>query len=115
MLKYIAKISMDIFPSVLATIIGAYIVNHYINARPAADTPAALVAPAHGGKNGKPADVANLPAPGVKAKGISEKNVTDKAAVEKPAEKPVDQPAAETKAADVKAAEKRAEAETHSG
>ena len=101
MLKYIAKISMDIFPSVLATIIGAYIVNHYINARPAADTPAALVAPAQAGKNGKPADVANLPAPGVKAKGISEKNVTDKATVEKPA----DQPGAETKAADVKAAD----------
>ena len=106
MLKYIAKISMDIFPSVLATIIGAYIVNHYINARPAADTPAALAAPAQAGKNGKPADVANLPAPGVKAKGISEKNVTDKAAVEKPADKPVvDQPGAETKAADVKAAD----------
>ena len=101
MLKYIAKISMDIFPSVLATIIGAYIVNHYINARPAADTPAALVAPAQTGKNGKPADVANLPAPGVKAKGISEKNVTDKAAVEKPADRPVDQPGADTKAADV--------------
>ncbi len=105
MLKYIAKISMDIFPSVLATIIGAYIVNHYINARPAADTPAALVAPAQAVKNGKPADVANLPAPGVKAKGISEKNVTDKAAVEKPADKPVDQPAADVKAADVAPAE----------
>ena len=105
MLKYIAKISMDIFPSVLATIIGAYIVNHYINARPAADAPAALVEPAQAGKNGKPADVANLPAPGVKAKGISEKNVTDKAAVEKPADKPVDQPGAETKAADVAPAE----------
>jgi hypothetical protein len=101
MLKYIAKISMDIFPSVLATIIGAYIVNHYINARPAADTPAALVAPAQAGKNGKPADVANLPAPGVKAKGISEKNVTDKVTVEKPA----DQPGAETKTVDVKAAD----------
>ncbi|HEX9212484.1 MAG TPA: hypothetical protein VF901_18435 [Bradyrhizobium sp.] len=105
MLKYIAKISMDIFPSVLATIIGAYIVNHYINARPAADTPAALVAPAQAVKNGKPADVANLPAPGVKAKGISEKNVTDKAAVEKSADKPVDQPAADVKAADVAPAE----------
>src|SRR5438309_958368 len=44
MLKYIAKISMDIFPSVLATIIGAYIVNHYINAKPAADAPAAAPA-----------------------------------------------------------------------
>ncbi|RXH24694.1 hypothetical protein XH99_12250 [Bradyrhizobium nanningense] len=101
MLKYLAKISMDIFPSVLATIIGAYIVNHYINAKPAADTPAAVVAPAEAGKNGKPADVANLPAPGVKAKGISEKSVTDKPAAEKAA----DQPAVEHKAADVTPAE----------
>ena len=89
MLKYLAKISMDIFPSVLATIIGAYIVNHYINARPAADTPAAVVAPADAGKNGKPADVANLPAPGVKAKGVSEKSISEKSASDKPAaEKP---------------------------
>jgi hypothetical protein len=101
MLKYIAKISMDIFPSVLATIIGAYIVNHYINAKPAADAPAAVMAPAEAGKNGKPADVANLPAPGVKAKGISEKKVTDKPAAEKAA----DQPAAEAKTADVAPAE----------
>ncbi|PJG52625.1 hypothetical protein CVM73_24755 [Bradyrhizobium forestalis] len=100
MLKYLAKISMDIFPSVLATIIGAYIVNHYINAKPAADTPAAVVAPAQ--TDGKPTDAANLPAPGVKAKGISEKSVTDKAAVEKPADH---QPTAETKAADVAPAE----------
>jgi hypothetical protein len=103
MLKYIAKISMDIFPSVLATIIGAYIVNHYINAKPAADTPAAVMAPAEPGKNGKPADLANLPAPGVKAKGISEKKVADKPAAEKAA----DQPAAESKTstADVAPAE----------
>jgi hypothetical protein len=93
MLKYIAKISMDIFPSVLATIIGAYIVNHYINAKPAADVPTAVMAPAEAGKKGKPADMANLPAPGVKAKGISEKNVTDKPAAEKAA----DQPGAESK------------------
>lgn len=97
MLKYLAKISMDIFPSVLATIIGAYIVNHYINARPAADTPAAVMAPADAGKNGKPADVANLPAPGIKAKGVSEKSLSEKSTSDKPAaEKP-----AETKAADV--------------
>lgn len=97
MLKYLAKISMDIFPSVLATIIGAYIVNHYINAKPAADTPAAVVTPADAAKNGKPADVANLPGPGVKAKGVSEKSISEKNASDKPAaEKP-----AETKAADV--------------
>lgn len=103
MLKYLAKISMDIFPSVLATIIGAYIVNHYINAKPpAADTPAAIVAPADAGKNGKPADVANLPGPGVKAKGVSEKSISDKSTTDKAAaEKPAETKPAETKAADV--------------
>lgn len=109
MLKYLAKISMDIFPSVLATIIGAYIVNHYINARPAADTPAAVVAPADAGKNGKPADVANLPVPGVKAKGVSEKSISDKGASDKPAaEKPAETKAAETKATETKANETKA-------
>jgi hypothetical protein len=106
MLKYLTKIFMDIFPSVLATIIGAYIVNHYINARPAPDTPAAAVAPAQTKKDAKPAEVANLPAPGVKAKGISEKTVTDKPAAEKPA----DNKAADNKAADNKAADQPAEA-----
>lgn len=100
MLKYLAKISMDILPSVLATIIGAYIVNHYINAKPAADAPAAVAAPAQPGKDGKPADVANLPAHGVKAKGVSEKAISEKAAAEKPADKSVEHPT-ETKAADV--------------
>lgn len=110
MLKYLAKISMDIFPSVLATIIGAYIVNHYINAKPA-DAPAAVVAPADAGKDGnKPADVANLPAPGVKVKGVSEKSVSEKSISEKAAadkaEKPADK--SETKAADTKAADTKA-------
>lgn len=109
MLKYLAKISMDIFPSVLATIIGAYIVNHYINARPAADTPAAVVAPADAGKNGKPADVANLPVPRVKAKGVSEKSISDKGASDKPAaEKPAETKPAETKATETKATETKA-------
>ena len=101
MLKYLAKISMDILPSVLATIIGAYIVNHYINAKPAAEAPAVVVAPAQSGTDGKPTDTASLPAHGVKAKGVSEKSVTDKAAAEKPA----DTKAADTKAADVAAPE----------
>ena len=38
--KYVSKFTIDILPSVLATIIGAYIVNHYIVAKPA-DAPAA--------------------------------------------------------------------------
>ncbi|WFU41942.1 hypothetical protein QA640_05440 [Bradyrhizobium sp. CB82] len=115
MLKYLTKISMDIFPSVLATIIGAYIVNHYINARPAPDTPAAAVAPAQTKKDAKPADVANLPAPGVKAKGMSEKNLTDKPAAEKPADnKAADQPA-EAKPAETAPAETAAAPATPRG
>src|SRR5205807_2037557 len=35
MLNYLKKFAMDILPSVAATIIGAYIVNHYITAKPA--------------------------------------------------------------------------------
>ena len=34
MLKYVSKIAMDILPSVVATIVGAYIVNHYIATKP---------------------------------------------------------------------------------
>ena len=37
MLKIASKFALDIFPSVIATIIGAYIVNHYITAKPAPD------------------------------------------------------------------------------
>jgi hypothetical protein len=116
--KYLSKFAMDIFPSVAATIIGAYIVNHYIAARPAAEAPAAAVstvepkadvkaapeaakADAKGSEKipEKPADFANVPEPGVKARGISEKAVSEKtaaekpAAVEKPAEKTADRPA----------------------
>jgi hypothetical protein len=35
MLKYVSKFVLDVFPSVIATIIGAYIVNHYIVNKPA--------------------------------------------------------------------------------
>ena len=41
MLNYLKKFAVDIFPSVAATVIGAYIVNHYIVSKPAADAPAA--------------------------------------------------------------------------
>jgi hypothetical protein len=107
MLKYLAKISMDIFPSVLATIIGAYIVNHYINARPATDAPvAAAVSPAAKKTNanrtdGKPGqtstDVANIPGPGVTAKGISERAMMEKSASEKAETKPIEAKPAEGK------------------
>src|SRR3954469_20333551 len=88
MLNYLKKFTMEILPSVAATIIGAYIVNHYIATKPNADkAPAAAmstVEPRTGAKpatDAKPAesrgDVANLPEAGVKAKGISEKGLLE--------------------------------------
>jgi len=106
MLKLASKFAMDIFPSVIATILGAYIVNHYINTKsPAVDAAAAAVSTADPKKaasrgDSKPveksADLGNLPEAGVRAKGISEKAISDKAAADKavvtPAEK-ADKPA----------------------
>jgi hypothetical protein len=108
-------------PSVAATVIGAYIVNHYINARPASDTPkAAILSTTQPKSDAKPttarpgtdkaeaktnseAETAGIPASGVKAKGISEKALLEKNAaaekavvVEKPAETTASLPA-ETK------------------
>lgn len=94
MLKIASKFAIDIIPSVIATIIGAYIVNHYIVSKPTDVPTAAVVSPA----TPKKADVANVPEPGVRAKGISEKSVIDKsnmdrATFEKPVEKPADKAA----------------------
>jgi hypothetical protein len=107
--KFVSKFAMDILPSVAATIIGAYIVNHYIVTRPGAYPPAAAVSTAEppaqakvtpdAAKTGSKApqtssDVANIPEAGVKAKGISEKSILEKSAVEKPAvEKPAEKAA----------------------
>jgi hypothetical protein len=128
MLNYLKKFAMEILPSVAATIIGAYIVNHYIAAKPGSQPPtAAAVSTAQPKADAKKAeakadikadakadakadtkvtgDVANLPEAGVKARGISEKALlernaaAEKAVVEKPAEKAVVDKAAE-KAAD---------------
>jgi hypothetical protein len=104
MLKYVSKFTMDILPSVVATIIGAYIVNHYIVTRPAADAPvAAAVSPAVPKKAetandtkpaAKSADIRNIPGPGVKAKGISERAMIEQTAAERPTvvEKAVEKP-----------------------
>ncbi|KRR01582.1 hypothetical protein CQ12_31120 [Bradyrhizobium jicamae] len=100
MLNYLKKFAVDIFPSVAATVIGAYIVNHYIVSKPATDAPpAAAVSPANPKGDGKaeaksdtksdakPAEstASNLPAAGVKARGISEKAIMEKTAAERPA------------------------------
>jgi hypothetical protein len=111
MLKYLSKFTLDVLPSLLATVIGAYIVNHYINkpdapvaavvstAEPKADAkaPEAAKAEAKTDANKTDAktpetssDVANIPEPGVRAKGISEKAVLDRAGVEKSADKPAE-------------------------
>jgi hypothetical protein len=42
--KYISKFTIDILPSIIATIVGAYIVTHYINPKNDTDKPAASVA-----------------------------------------------------------------------
>ena len=92
MLSYLKKFAMDILPSVAATIIGAYIVNHYIVTKPGADAPVAAAVSAAdpkaegntGAKAATAADVGNIPAAGVKAKGISEKAIMEKTAAERP-------------------------------
>jgi hypothetical protein len=108
MLKYVSKFALDILPSVVATIIGAYIVNHYIVTKPGANAPVAAavstaepkaeakVAPEAATTDAKASEtssgVANIPEPGVKAKGISEKAFLEKSAAEKPAEKSAEKP-----------------------
>ena len=120
MLKYFSKIAMDILPSVAATIIGAYIVNHYIVARPGSDAPVAAALSSVSPKklnakaDSKPAetssDVANLPEAGVRAKGISEKGISEKTASEKAAsEKAASEKASLEKSAADKPAEKSAD------
>jgi hypothetical protein len=93
MLKYVSKFTIDILPSVVATIIGAYIVNHYIVAKPADAPVAAAVSTSDPAKADPKAaeSVATIPEAGVKAKGVSERAILEKTATEKPAA--VDRPA----------------------
>jgi hypothetical protein len=103
MLNYLKKFALDVVPSVVATILGAYIVNHYITAKSSADIPHATVAStSEAGKKSeakkaqvKPAEtsaeVTSVPEPGVKARGISERAMIENRAAERPAEvKPAD-------------------------
>ncbi len=110
MLKYVSKFALDILPSVVATILGAYIVNHYIATKPGADAPvAAAVSSADPKKaavktGAKPsdisADVGNIPERGVKAKGVSERAILEKTAAEKPAAAEKPQEKSQEKSAD---------------
>lgn len=119
--KFLSKYFMDVIPSIVATVVGAYIVTHYVNAtRPDADKPkAAVTAPAETAKDAPPQPVkvddsteraaAAAKAAEVKAARLkAEKLAADKAAAEKAA---ADKIAAEKAAAAEKAnAAERAEA-----
>jgi hypothetical protein len=94
MLKYFSKFAMDILPSVAATVIGGYIVNHYIS-RPAVEAPSAAAVsvvdpkrsdPASGAKPSETIETATGVAASAKARTL------DKALAEMP---PLDRPAAE--------------------
>jgi hypothetical protein len=129
MMKYATKFALDILPSLVATILGAYIVNHYMVSNSGTATPVAAAMSAILGSNSKAkagvapetvtldartsetkpsetSDVSNFPEPGVKAKGISEKAILERSAVERPQERP--QEALPEKAAE-KVADKPAE------
>lgn len=113
--KYLAKFAVDILPSVAATVIGAYIVNHYIVSKPVPGAPVAsavsTVDPkaasevakgdvksdvkADAKTTDKTADktpdtsveIINAREPGVTARGISERAILERAAAAKPPEK----------------------------
>jgi hypothetical protein len=106
MLKYLTKFAMDVLPSVVATILGAYIVNHYINAKTDTNAPAtAVMAPADSKADATLPEAAKIPGPGVKAKGISERAMIEKSASEGVAEVKPEAKASEVKASEVKPAD----------
>jgi hypothetical protein len=65
--KYLSKFVLEVLPSVVATIVGAYIVNHYIT-KPAADAPvAAAVSTVDARGDAKPAETKSADAGPAKA------------------------------------------------
>jgi hypothetical protein len=86
MLKYVSKLALDILPSLLATVMGAYIVNHYIIAKPGTVATATATSTLYPKAEAKKAS-ANIPEAGVKAKGVSEKATLERSAAEQPQEK----------------------------
>jgi hypothetical protein len=109
--KFLSKYFMDVIPSIVATVAGAYIVTHYVNARPDADKPkAAVTAPAEATKGAAPQPVkaddsaARAAAAAKEAARLkAEKLAADKAAAEKAA---AEKTAAEKAAAAERAAER---------
>jgi hypothetical protein len=98
--KFLSKYILEVIPSILATVVGAYIVTHYINNKPDADKPqAAMASPTN------PASPTNL------APSTNPAKAPDAAASSKPVkpdESAQAEKAAKAEAAKVKAAEKAA-------
>jgi hypothetical protein len=107
--QYLTKFTVDILPSVAATVIGAYIVNHYIVSKPGPVAPVAAAVSTVDPKvkpeaakvdvrvddkaAGTSTDAVTSRGPGVKAKGISERAILEKTAAERPADNVTDKPA----------------------
>lgn len=98
MLKYVSKFFLEIFPSIIATVVGAYIVNHYIISKPDADAPKAAVA-------STPDPAKDMPAKDITAVRAEQAGESDKM---KQAEKPAEKASAEKAAADKSSGDKEA-------
>jgi hypothetical protein len=113
--KFLSKYILEVIPSILATVVGAYIVTHYINAKPEADKPkASIAAPAETSKGVAPqtlkadesGDKASQETPKAEAARLkAEKLAAEKAAAERAA---LDRAENARKAAEKLAAEKAA-------
>jgi hypothetical protein len=90
MLKYLKKFVLDILPSVVATIVGAYIVHHYVIPAATPDKPAAATAATTSKADGAASDKDAF------VKGVAEKTAIEKTA-EKAAEKSPEAPAADSR------------------
>jgi hypothetical protein len=121
--KFLSKYILEVIPSIFATVVGAYIVTHYINARSDTDKPnAAISAPAETSKDtvpqtlkaGESADKTFKETPKAEAARLkAEKLAAEKAAAERSAadraenaKKAAEKLAAEKAAAEKVAAEK---------
>jgi len=119
--KLFSKYFLEVIPSIVATVVGAYIVTHYINAKSDADKPkAAVSAPASTSKDApqtlkadeagdRPANVAKAEAARLKAEKLAaEKAAAERAAADRAenAKKAAEKAAAEKLAVDKAASDK---------
>lgn len=114
--KFLSKYLLEVIPSIVATVVGAYIVTHYINAKPdAGKPPAAVSSPAPAEALLSPPNKSDAAA-AAKAEAAAKsaaKAVAEKAAAEKVASEKVEAARkAERLASEKREAEKR-EAERH--